>query len=68
MTVLKRSDRVSLPPPGYLTICETSLREGLCFPLPAELIAIFIWCGISLSQFSYRAMPVMMWLISLLRD
>ncbi|KAH0466063.1 hypothetical protein IEQ34_006166 [Dendrobium chrysotoxum] len=58
----KRSDRAGLPPPGYLTICETSLRAGLHFPPPAELIEISVWFGMGL------AMLVMMGLIALFRD
>ncbi|KAI0522350.1 hypothetical protein KFK09_004729 [Dendrobium nobile] len=54
----KRSDRASVPPPGYLTICETHLRSGLRFPLPAELIEILMHCGVSISQFTYRGMSV----------
>ncbi|KAH0470825.1 hypothetical protein IEQ34_000548 [Dendrobium chrysotoxum] len=55
--VPKRSDRASLPPPGYLTISETNLRARLCFPPPAELIKILRPCRVNLSQFSFRAMP-----------
>ncbi|KAH0458713.1 hypothetical protein IEQ34_011527 [Dendrobium chrysotoxum] len=68
MTVSKRSDRTSLPPPGYLTVSETSLRAGLCFPPPAELVEILRRCGVCLSQFSYRAISVIMGLIALFRD
>ncbi|KAH0453711.1 hypothetical protein IEQ34_018035 [Dendrobium chrysotoxum] len=67
-TVPKRSDRASLPPPGYLIINETSLRAGLHFPRPAELVEILRRCGVCLSQFSYRAMSVTMGLIALFRD
>ncbi|KAH0465539.1 hypothetical protein IEQ34_005642 [Dendrobium chrysotoxum] len=49
--VPKRSDRASLPPPGYLTVSETNLRAGLRFPPPAELIEILQWCGVNLSQY-----------------
>ncbi|KAH0470950.1 hypothetical protein IEQ34_000673 [Dendrobium chrysotoxum] len=66
--VPKRSDRASLPPPGYLTISETNLRAGLCFPPPAELIKILRSCGVNLSQFSFRAMPVTVGLIALFRN
>ncbi|KAL0905625.1 hypothetical protein M5K25_024060 [Dendrobium thyrsiflorum] len=66
--VPKRSDRVCLPPPGYLTISESSLRAGLRFPPPLELINISTMCGVSLSQFSHRAMSVMMGLIAFFRD
>ncbi|KAH0458623.1 hypothetical protein IEQ34_011437 [Dendrobium chrysotoxum] len=68
MMVLKRSDRASLPPPGYLTVSETSLRAGLRLPPPAELVEILKRCGVCLSQFSYRAMSVTVGLITLFRD
>ncbi|KAH0454083.1 hypothetical protein IEQ34_018407 [Dendrobium chrysotoxum] len=61
-TVSKRSDRAGLPPPGYLTVSETSLRAGLHFPPPTEL------CGVCLSQFSYRAISVTVGLIALFSD
>ncbi|KAH0468525.1 hypothetical protein IEQ34_003558 [Dendrobium chrysotoxum] len=64
----KRSDRASLPPPGYLTVSETHLRVGLRFPSPAELIEILWQCGVNLSQFSFRAMSVTVGLIALFRD
>ncbi|KAI0520564.1 hypothetical protein KFK09_008040 [Dendrobium nobile] len=64
----KRSDRAGVPPPGYLTICETHLRSGLRFPLPAELIEVLMHCGVSISQFTYRGMSVMIGLIALFRD
>ncbi|KAH0455952.1 hypothetical protein IEQ34_015984 [Dendrobium chrysotoxum] len=67
-TVPKRSDRASLPPPGYLTVNETSLRAGLRFPPPAEVVEILRRCGVCLSQFSYRAMSVTVGLIALFRD
>ncbi|KAH0459963.1 hypothetical protein IEQ34_010626 [Dendrobium chrysotoxum] len=67
-TVPKRSDRASLPPPGYLTVNETSLRAGLRFPPSAELVEILRRCGVCLSQFSYRAMSVTVGLIALFRD
>ncbi|KAH0466850.1 hypothetical protein IEQ34_004088 [Dendrobium chrysotoxum] len=67
-TVLKRSDRASLPPPGYLTVSEASLRAGLRFPPSAELIEILRRCGVCLSQHSYRAMSVTVGLIALFRD
>ncbi|KAH0458856.1 hypothetical protein IEQ34_011670 [Dendrobium chrysotoxum] len=68
MIVPKRSDRASLPPPGYLTISETNLRAGLRFPPPAELIEILRWSGVNLSQFSFRAMSVTVGFIALFRD
>ncbi|KAH0459862.1 hypothetical protein IEQ34_010525 [Dendrobium chrysotoxum] len=49
-TVLKRSDRASLPPPRYLTVRETGLRARLRFPPPAELVQILKRCGVYLSQ------------------
>ncbi|KAI0523469.1 hypothetical protein KFK09_005864 [Dendrobium nobile] len=64
----KRSDRAGVPPHGYLTICETHLRSGLRFSLPAELIEILMHCGVSISQFTYRGMSVMIGLIALFRD
>ncbi|KAH0458072.1 hypothetical protein IEQ34_013387 [Dendrobium chrysotoxum] len=67
-TIPKRSDRASLPPPGYLTVSETSLRAGLRFPPPVELVEILRRCGVCLSQFSYRAMSVTVGLIALFRD
>ncbi|KAH0451606.1 hypothetical protein IEQ34_018905 [Dendrobium chrysotoxum] len=66
--VPKRSDRASLPPPGYLTISETNLRAGLRFPPPAELIKILQRSGMNLSQFLFRAMSVTVGLIALFRD
>ncbi|KAH0451095.1 hypothetical protein IEQ34_021787 [Dendrobium chrysotoxum] len=66
--VPKRSDQASLLPPGYLTISETNLRAGLCFPPPAELIEILRRSGVNLSQFLFRAMLVIMGLIALFRD
>ncbi|KAH0453693.1 hypothetical protein IEQ34_018017 [Dendrobium chrysotoxum] len=62
-TVPKRSDRASLPPPGYLTVSETSLRAGLRFPPSAELVEILRRCGVCLS-----AMSVIVGLIALFRD
>ncbi|KAH0458549.1 hypothetical protein IEQ34_013864 [Dendrobium chrysotoxum] len=66
--VPKRPDQAGLPPPRYLTICETCLRAGLHFPPPVELIKILVRYGITLSQFLYRAMLVTMGLIALFRD
>ncbi|KAH0454924.1 hypothetical protein IEQ34_016848 [Dendrobium chrysotoxum] len=56
--VPKRFDRASLPPPGYLIVCETNLRTGLHFSPPAELIGISKGCGVSLFQFLYRAISM----------
>ncbi|KAH0468385.1 hypothetical protein IEQ34_003418 [Dendrobium chrysotoxum] len=67
-TVPKMSDQASLPPPGYLTVSETSLRAGLRFPPSAKLVEILGRYGVCLSQFSYRAMSVTMGLIALFRD
>ncbi|KAH0452748.1 hypothetical protein IEQ34_020047 [Dendrobium chrysotoxum] len=67
-TVPKRSDRASLPPLGYLTVSEASLRAGLRFPPSAELVEILRRCGVCLSQLSYRAMSVTVGLIALFRD
>ncbi|KAH0467450.1 hypothetical protein IEQ34_004688 [Dendrobium chrysotoxum] len=44
------------------------LRAGLHFHPPAELVEILKRCGVSLSQFSYRAMPVTVGMIVLFRD
>ncbi|KAL0904668.1 hypothetical protein M5K25_026798 [Dendrobium thyrsiflorum] len=66
--VPKRLDRACLPPPGYLTISESSLRAGLRFPPPLELIDISARCGVSLAQFSHIAMSVTMGLIAFFRD
>ncbi|KAH0463281.1 hypothetical protein IEQ34_007863 [Dendrobium chrysotoxum] len=66
--VPKRSDRACLPPPGYLAIYETSLRVGLRFPPPLKLIDISIRYGVSLDQFLYRVMSVVVGLIALFRD
>ncbi|KAH0453042.1 hypothetical protein IEQ34_017366 [Dendrobium chrysotoxum] len=68
MIIPKRCDRASLPPPGYLTISETNLRAGLRFPPSAELIEILRRSGVNLSQFSFRAMSVIVGLIALFRD
>ncbi|KAH0461890.1 hypothetical protein IEQ34_009465 [Dendrobium chrysotoxum] len=67
-TVPKRSDRAGLPPPGYLTVSETSLQAGLHFSPPAELVEILKRCGMCLSQFLCRAMSVTVGLIALFRD
>ncbi|PKU83998.1 hypothetical protein MA16_Dca006473 [Dendrobium catenatum] len=40
--VPKKSNRASLPPPGHLTICKTSLPARLRFQPPAELMEIFV--------------------------
>ncbi|KAH0453314.1 hypothetical protein IEQ34_017638 [Dendrobium chrysotoxum] len=61
--VPKKSDQTCLPPPRYLTISESSLRAGLRFPPPLELIYISAMCGVSLAQFLHRAMSVMTGLI-----
>ncbi|KAL0906968.1 hypothetical protein M5K25_025503 [Dendrobium thyrsiflorum] len=68
VTVPKRSDRASHPPPGYLVVYETHLRAGLRFPPPPELIDIVARSGVSIAQFSYRAMSVTIGLIGLFRD
>ncbi|KAH0469856.1 hypothetical protein IEQ34_001414 [Dendrobium chrysotoxum] len=67
-TVPKRSDRASIPPPGYLTVSKTSLRAGLRFPPFVELVEILRRCRVCLSQFSYRAMSETVGLIALFRD
>ncbi|KAH0453818.1 hypothetical protein IEQ34_018142 [Dendrobium chrysotoxum] len=68
MKVPTRTDRACFPPPGYVTVYEFSLRAGLRFPPSSELIDILTICGVCLSQFSYRAMSIVMGLIVLFRD
>ncbi|KAH0458348.1 hypothetical protein IEQ34_013663 [Dendrobium chrysotoxum] len=68
MKVPARTDRACFPPPGYVTVYEFSLRAGLRFPPFSELIDILTLCGVCLSQFSYRAMSIVMGLIMLFRD
>ncbi|KAH0454052.1 hypothetical protein IEQ34_018376 [Dendrobium chrysotoxum] len=68
MKVMARTDRACFPPPGYVTVYEFSLRAGLRFPPSTELIDILTLCGVCLSQFSYRAMSIVMGLIVLFRD
>ncbi|KAH0466882.1 hypothetical protein IEQ34_004120 [Dendrobium chrysotoxum] len=68
MKVPARTDRVCFPPPGYVTVYEFSLRAGLRFPPSSELIDILTIYGVCLSQFSYRAMSIVMGLIVLFRD
>ncbi|KAH0464386.1 hypothetical protein IEQ34_007172 [Dendrobium chrysotoxum] len=68
MKVPARTDRACFPPPGYVTVYEFSLRAGLRFPPSFELIDILTICGVCLSQFSYRAMSIVMGLIVLFRD
>ncbi|KAH0467255.1 hypothetical protein IEQ34_004493 [Dendrobium chrysotoxum] len=68
MKVPARTDCACFPPPGYVTVYEFSLRAGLRFPPSSELIDILTLCGVCLSQFSYRAMSIVMGLIVLFRD
>ncbi|KAH0452559.1 hypothetical protein IEQ34_019858 [Dendrobium chrysotoxum] len=68
MKVPARTDRACFPPPGYVTVYEFSLRAGLRFPPSSELIDILTLCWVCLSQFSYRAMSIVMGLIVLFRD
>ncbi|KAH0451941.1 hypothetical protein IEQ34_019240 [Dendrobium chrysotoxum] len=68
MKVPARTDRACFPPPGYVTVYEFSLQAGLRFPPSSELIDILTLCGVCLSQFSYRAMSIVMGLIVLFRD
>ncbi|KAH0457759.1 hypothetical protein IEQ34_013074 [Dendrobium chrysotoxum] len=63
MKVPARTDRACFPPPGYVTSAR-----GLRFPPSSELIDILTLCGVCLSQFSYRAMSIVMGLIVLFRD
>ncbi|KAH0454400.1 hypothetical protein IEQ34_016324 [Dendrobium chrysotoxum] len=68
MKVLTKSDRARSPPSGFVTVYEFSLRAGLRFSPPPELIDILVICGVSLSQFFYRAMSIVIELIKLFRD
>ncbi|KAH0456954.1 hypothetical protein IEQ34_014861 [Dendrobium chrysotoxum] len=68
MKVPAKTDRACFPPPGYVTVYEFSLRAGLRFPPSSELIDILTICGVCLSQFSYRAMSIVMGLIVLFTD
>ncbi|KAH0464886.1 hypothetical protein IEQ34_004989 [Dendrobium chrysotoxum] len=68
MKVPARTDRACFPPPGYVMVYEFSLRAGLRFPPSSELIDILTLCGVCLSQFSYRAMSIVMGMIVLFRD
>ncbi|KAH0452641.1 hypothetical protein IEQ34_019940 [Dendrobium chrysotoxum] len=68
MKVPARTDCACFPPPGYVTVYEFSLRAGLRFPPSSELIDILTLYGVCLSQFSYRAMSIVMGLIVLFRD
>ncbi|KAH0465069.1 hypothetical protein IEQ34_005172 [Dendrobium chrysotoxum] len=68
MKVPARTDRAYFPPPGYVTVYEFSLRAGLRFPPSSELIDILTLCGVCLSQFSYKAMSIVMGMIVLFRD
>ncbi|KAH0453942.1 hypothetical protein IEQ34_018266 [Dendrobium chrysotoxum] len=68
MKVPARTDRVYFSPPGYMTVYKFNLRVGLRFPPSFELIDILTICGVCLSQFSYRAMSIVMGLIVLFRD
>ncbi|KAH0469557.1 hypothetical protein IEQ34_001115 [Dendrobium chrysotoxum] len=68
MKVPARTDRAYFPPPGYMTVYEFSLRARLRFPPSSELIDILTIYGVCLSQFSYRAISIVMGLIVLFRD
>ncbi|KAL0927362.1 hypothetical protein M5K25_001526 [Dendrobium thyrsiflorum] len=68
MKVPARSDRARFPPPGYVTVYEFSLRAGLRLPPAPELIDIMTIYGVNMSQFSYRAMSIIMGMIILFRD
>ncbi|KAH0451470.1 hypothetical protein IEQ34_018769 [Dendrobium chrysotoxum] len=61
MKVPARTDRACFPPLDIL-------RAGLRFPPSSEPIDILTLCGVCLSQFSYRAMSIVMGLIVLFRD
>ncbi|KAH0456180.1 hypothetical protein IEQ34_014087 [Dendrobium chrysotoxum] len=61
MKVPARTDRACFPPLDIL-------RAGLRFPPSSELIDILTICRVCLSQFSYRAMSIVMGLIVLFRD
>ncbi|KAH0452594.1 hypothetical protein IEQ34_019893 [Dendrobium chrysotoxum] len=62
------NNRTCFPHPGYVTVYEFSLRARLRFPPSSELIDILTIYGVCLSQFSYRAMSIVMGLIVLFRD
>ncbi|KAH0470294.1 hypothetical protein IEQ34_000017 [Dendrobium chrysotoxum] len=68
MKVPTKSDRARSPAPGFVTVYEFSLRARLRFLPHPELIDILMTCGVSLSQFFYRAMSIIMGLIMLFRD
>ncbi|KAH0464334.1 hypothetical protein IEQ34_007120 [Dendrobium chrysotoxum] len=68
MKVSARTDRACFPPLGFVMVYEFSLRAGLRFPPSSELIDILTICGVCFSQFSYRAMSIVMGLIMLFRD
>ncbi|KAI0497110.1 hypothetical protein KFK09_023438 [Dendrobium nobile] len=68
MKVPTRSDHAHFPPLRYVTVYEFNLRAELQFPPSPELIDILTVCGVSLSQFSYRAISIVMGLIVLFRD
>ncbi|KAH0459848.1 hypothetical protein IEQ34_010511 [Dendrobium chrysotoxum] len=68
MKVPTRTDRARFPPPRYVTVYESNLRVRLRFPPSPELIDILTIYRVSLSQFSYRAMSIVMDLIVLFRD
>ncbi|KAH0448715.1 hypothetical protein IEQ34_022515 [Dendrobium chrysotoxum] len=65
MKVPARTDRACFPPSGYVTVYKFSLRAGLRFPPSSELIDILTIYGVCLSQFSYRAMLIVMGLITM---
>ncbi|KAH0449912.1 hypothetical protein IEQ34_020604 [Dendrobium chrysotoxum] len=65
---IEKSDQVCFPPLRYLNIYEMSLRVGIRYPPALELIDILTACGVSLSQFSCRAMSIVMGLIAFFRD
>lgn len=64
----KKSDRARSPPPGYFTISEFTLRAGVRFPLAPELIEIFKSCGVAISQYSFRALVVIVGLTVFFRE
>ncbi|KAH0448404.1 hypothetical protein IEQ34_022204 [Dendrobium chrysotoxum] len=64
----KISNRVYAPLPGFITIYEMTLHVGLWFPPAPELLEIFKACGISLPQFLYIAIIIMVGLTVFFRE
>ncbi|KAH0467519.1 hypothetical protein IEQ34_004757 [Dendrobium chrysotoxum] len=64
----KSSDRVHVPPPRFIDVYEMTLHAGLRFPPAPELLEIFKACGVSLPQFLYRAITIMVGLAVFFRE